>query len=148
MFTSGVLVVDDDVNMLALIKARLAASGIESDTADSAEDALRQLGKRPYSVIVSDIDMPGMNGMQLIPALKGHSPLVQVIMLTASPSISRVIECADCGAVDFFSKMDDFSILIESVRTAQTRLERWKLLIGTRSVQNQPSKEVAETAAM
>jgi len=147
MFASGVMVVDDDNDILVLVKTKLASAGIECDTADSAADALRKVEQQPYSVVVSDIDMPGMTGVDLISALKRHSPMVQVIMLTASPSISRVIECADRGAADFFSKVDDLSKVIESVRAAQTRIDRWMALVGPRNARRQSSKEEKEAVA-
>ncbi len=146
MFTSGVLVVDDDVDVLDLMKAKLASNGIECDTADSAEDALRKVHRRPYSVVVSDINMPGMNGVELISVIKQYSPLVQIIMLTSDPSISRVIECADRGAVDFFSKGDDWATLIESVRVAQARIDRWIRMMAARTSNKEPDIERAGTA--
>lgn len=146
MFPSGVLVVDDDIDVLDLLKAKLSSAGIECDTADSADDALRQVEKQPYSVVISDINMPGMNGVELISALKRHSPLVQVIMRTADPSISRVIECADRGAVDFYSKENDLSLCIESVRAAQRRIDRWVQLMAFRPGRKEPSREKAEAA--
>ena len=146
MFTSGVLVVDDDVDVLDLMKAKLASNGIECDTADSAEDALRQVQKQPYSVVVSDINMPGMNGVELISEIKQYSPLVQMIMLTSDSSISRVIECADRGAIDFFSKSDVRATLIESVRVAQARIDRWIRMMAARTSNKEPDIERTGTA--
>lgn len=125
-----VLIVDDDEDVVDLMRVKFRAAGIPADVAESADEALELMRKHLYAVVITDIHMPGTNGVQLVSNLKEISPLVQILMRTADASMSRVIECMDRGAVDFFSKEDDFSLMIESVRTALTRAGRWKKWIG------------------
>ena len=125
MDSTRVLVVDDDESMVKLLQAKLKAAGIEPNVAYSADEAIRKMTHGLYWVVVADIHMPGMSGVDLVSALKNLSPLVQVIMLTSDASVGRVIECVDRGAVDFISKSEGLDLLVETVTTALRRGARW-----------------------
>ena len=125
-----VLAVDDDQDILDLVQSHLQRAGIPSDGATSAEHALKMMEKNLYVVVVADIHMPGIGGVELISALKELSPLVQVIMLTGDTSMLQVVACADRGAVDFFSKSQNHSELVRSVREALERTDRWAGWMG------------------
>lgn len=88
---------------------------------------------RGYAVVVADINMPGMDGIELLEALKSQSSLVQTIMLTSESTMSRVIECLDRGATDFFAKSDDLGTLIKTVKESIARSERWMRLLSMRA---------------
>ncbi len=124
-----VLLVDDDVDVTDMIRLRLARESIPCDTAASAEAALEMMRQNLYQVVVADIHMPGMNGVQLVAALKQISPLVQVIMLTADASVGRLIEAMDRGAIDFFAK-GDFPQMVDPIRQALARANRWARWLG------------------
>ncbi len=130
MNPARVLVVDDDESMLRLVRMRLGNAGIAADTALSAEDALTIMRTNLYYVVILDINMPGMSGVEMVEALKQRNPLVQVIMLTVEASFGRVLDCVDRGAVDFFTKTEDLSEMIDSARVSLTRAARWARLIG------------------
>lgn len=125
MVQAKVLVVDDSQMISRLLQSKLAAAGIASDAADSANKALQMMERNLYFVVVADIHMPGTDGVALLSALKRVSPLVQVIMLTGDASIEQVIECADRGAIDFFSKQEPLPPLTEAVAAALARAARW-----------------------
>jgi len=125
MTRTKVLAVDDDKLVTELVRFSLERVNIACDTASSAERALQLMGRNLYAVVVADIHMPGMGGVQLISALKAISPLVQVIMLTCDNSMEQVIACADHGAVDFFEKRAGFDGLMQSVQISLSRCERW-----------------------
>jgi len=120
-----VLVVDDSPMISRLLQSKLGAAGIASDASDSAAKALQMMERNLYFVVVADIHMPGTDGVALLSALKRLSPLVQVIMLTGDASIEQVIECADRGAIDFFSKQEPLPPLTEAVASALARAARW-----------------------
>ncbi len=130
-----ILVVDDDEDIVGMVQTKLAGAGLSSDTACTAKEGLALMRKNLYLVVVLDIHMPGMSGVEMISALKQISPLVQVIMLTADASIERVIDCVDRGVVDFFSKSDPLIQMVESVGTALGRGARWASWMGSRSRQ-------------
>lgn len=130
MDTTRVLVVDDDESMVKLLQAKLQAAGIDPNVAYSADEAIQKMTRDLYWVVVADIHMPGMSGVELVSALKNLSPLVQVIMLTSDTSLGRVIECVDRGAVDFISKAEDLTLLVETVTAALKRGARWIRKVG------------------
>ena len=132
MGAKRVLVVDDDRLILRFVQAKLKGRGIESETALSPEQAIEMMRMNLYHVVVADINMPGMNGVEMITALKESNPLVQIIMLTAESTFIRVLDCIDRGAVDLFSKIDDMANLIDAVVLSQARVDRWTHLIEMR----------------
>ncbi len=125
MASSKVLIVDDDPAITNLVQQLLQKTGIEADTAGSADDALACMEKNSYSIVLLDIHMPGMSGVEAISAFKQRSPLVQVIMLTGDVSVSKVIECVDRGAIDFFSKTENLAALPDAVYAALAKSARW-----------------------
>jgi DNA-binding NtrC family response regulator len=127
-----ILLVDDDEDVLAFMGQQLQQAGFATDTAESAEDGLAQMRSKLHWVVVADIHMPGMNGMELINALKTINPLTHVIMCTSDASLTRVVECIGRGAADFFSKGDNPELLVNTVRDAVARAERWRDWLGKR----------------
>ncbi len=130
MTRARVITVDDEPMITELIRFKLKAAGIECDVAGSAEEGLRLMQQNLYFVVIADIHMPGMSGVELVSALKEVSPLVQVIMLTADATPEQVIACADRGAIDFFSKYEDCDAIVESAKTVLSRRERWSAWLG------------------
>jgi DNA-binding NtrC family response regulator len=126
-----VLVVDDDAIVRKVVQKRLARIGLGTEEAASAAEALAKMEKCLYPIVIADIHMPGMSGVELVAALKQRSPLVQVIMLTSDACLERVIECMDRGAIDFFGKDEDGDTILQSVRGAVARAQRWRSRLGT-----------------
>jgi DNA-binding response OmpR family regulator len=129
-----VLVVDDDPDVVALVRLELGRAGIHSDTADTAQAGLSLMQKNLYHVVLLDIHMPGMSGVEMLEALKRHNGLVQVIMLTSDACFERVIECMDRGASDFFSKTSSLHPIVEAVAGALSRAARWTSWMGTKNL--------------
>ncbi len=73
------LIVDDDPDVARLIQAQLRAVGIPADTTESPEDALSMIAKGSYCVIVCDIDMPVMDGIELAGRIKRFDPVIQIV---------------------------------------------------------------------
>jgi len=134
MDQAKVLVVDDDDDYLDLVRLELAKAGIRTDGAETAGEGLAKMDKHPYPVVVSDIRMPEMSGVEMLAALKQRNSLVQVIMLTADASIERVIECMDRGATDLYSKTEGLYLMTAAVTAALGRAARWSNWIGTHAL--------------
>ncbi len=129
-----VLVIDDDESIVRLVQATLASAGIDSDAAHSAEEGIAMMRACLYRVVVLDIHMPGISGIEMIGDLKSVSPLVQVIMLTSDSSFQNVVECVGRGAVDFFTKdAKQLPPMAESVSAALARGARWASWLGIHS---------------
>ena len=114
-----ILLVDDDNTLLEVYEKIFRLKGFQVLVCDSSEEALAILRKQRISVVISDIIMPRMDGMELLNAIKRIQPAVEVIMLTAEGSISGAVEAVKRGAFSYFVKPADIEELISSVKKAQ-----------------------------
>ena len=114
-----VMLVDDEVPFVEALAKRLATRNIETLKAFSAEEALEKLkANQNLDVIILDIKMPGMDGIEALQEIKAASPLVEVIMLTGHATIELGIEGMKRGAYDFLTKPCDIEELASKVMEA------------------------------
>ena len=99
-----VAIVDDEKDMRQSISQWLALSGFDTETYSSAEEALKGLGNDFPGIVVSDIKMPGMDGMQFLRKLKGVDSSLPVIMITGHGDVPMAVEAMRMGAFDFLEK--------------------------------------------
>ncbi len=99
-----IAIVDDEKDMRQSISQWLALSGFETETYASAEDALKLIGADYPGVVVSDIRMPGMDGMQFLKKLMGIDSALPVIMITGHGDVPMAVEAMRVGAFDFLEK--------------------------------------------
>ncbi len=99
-----IAIVDDEKDMRQSISQWLALSGFDTETYASAEDALRGVGNDFPGIIVSDIKMPGMDGMQFLKKIKGVDSALPVIMITGHGDVPMAVEAMRIGAFDFLEK--------------------------------------------
>ncbi len=112
---SRVMVVDDDVETLALLREIVAKEGYQVETAEDAETALRQFGEWQPDLVITDIHMPGMDGLALLAALREKVPDILVILLTAYGSLKTTVDGIKAGAFDYLSKpfvVDDIRLVV------------------------------------
>ncbi|WZP00467.1 sigma-54 dependent transcriptional regulator [Isosphaeraceae bacterium EP7] len=102
-----VLVVDDDAYGTTQLRKLLESDEISVDTVSSGQEALTALAEVDYSVLITDLRMPGMGGMDLIREVAQRRVLVTTIVTTAFGSIDRVVEAMRLGAYDFLTKPID-----------------------------------------
>lgn len=99
-----VLVVDDDPDVLASVSELLEADGYETLTASDAESALRIVGEEPPGLVLSDIRMPGLDGLELLDLLEERAPSVDVVLMTAYDDMPTVVRAMRDGAFEFLTK--------------------------------------------
>ena len=99
-----IAIVDDEKDMRQSISQWLALSGFETETFGSAEDALKTIGADYPGVVVSDIKMPGMDGMQFLKRLMSSDSSLPVIMITGHGDVPMAVEAMRIGAFDFLEK--------------------------------------------
>ena len=100
-----VLVVDDEEDFLETIVARLLRRQIGAVGVRSGEEALQEMGKKSYDVVILDIKMPGgMDGIETLREIKRIQPLAEVILLTGHASVETSIEGMKLGAFDYLLK--------------------------------------------
>jgi two-component system, OmpR family, alkaline phosphatase synthesis response regulator PhoP len=120
----SVLIVDDEKNILLTLSQSLEVLQLETDTATNGEEALAKLKEKEFGLILLDIRMPGMDGMQVLRQVREIRPDIRIIMISAYGTIELAVEAMKLGAVDFIQK--PFSP--EEIRALVSRvLDREKL---------------------
>ncbi|MFH2013327.1 MAG: sigma-54 dependent transcriptional regulator [Pseudomonadota bacterium] len=111
-----ILVVDDEEKMRNLLKKVLSIQGFSVQTAHNGIDALRKIEDTPFEVIVADMRMPEMNGMDLLKTIKHTRPEIYVVLMTAFGSIGSAVEAMKKGAYDYITKpfkMDEITLVVK-----------------------------------
>jgi DNA-binding NtrC family response regulator len=129
-----ILVVDDDSLMKDFLKETLSRSDYMVDLASSGDEALDKLKQREYDVIVSDIRMPKLGGMELLKAAKENSPDIKVVMMTAYGTVENAVEAMKLGAFDYIMKPFSADEIELVVRNA---FEYKKLLVENRMLKTE-----------
>jgi len=120
-----ILIVDDEEAICSVLARRLTREGYACVTASNGKEALDRFFKETFSLIISDIRMPEMDGIELLKRVKAMSPGMMVIMVTAYPDIDLAVEAIRLGAYDFIIKPADLDLVVLSVKKAleKKRLE-------------------------
>jgi len=113
-----ILVVDDDEDLLKLISIRLTVHDYDVSTAESAEKALSLLPNTKPDLVITDLKMGGMSGLDLFKQIHTSQPTLPVIILTAHGTIPDAVDATQSGVSNFLSKPFDSTALIESVEAA------------------------------
>jgi len=116
-----VLVVDDELDFLETIVKLLSKRNLKVMGAESGEKALELLENEPFDVVVLDIRMPGMDGIETLREIKKRKPSTEVIMLTGHGSIESGLQGLQLGAYDYVMKPAELEDLVERIRKAFER---------------------------
>ena len=117
-----ILVVDDEVKICRNVEKILAKDDYDVSHASSADEALEKMAKESYSLLISDIIMPGMNGLEFLKLVKNQWPLTKVIMFTAYASTDTAVKAMRLGAVDYIPKPftpDELRLPVELALTGE-----------------------------
>jgi DNA-binding NtrC family response regulator len=121
-----VLHVDDDLQITRAVTAKLKPRNIDVISLHDPMQVLPMLVGRDIRVVLLDIDMPGINGLDLLRKIKAHDGGIQVIMLTGLVSMSSVLDSMRGGAeACIFKPITDFQPLFEALNAAFTKHDRW-----------------------
>lgn len=116
-----ILVVDDEPTVGKSIASAIAEKDLEVDYARSGRQALELDGQKEFQVVVTDLMMPGMDGMELLAELKKRRPESMVVMITGFPSVKTAVESVKLGAFDYITKPFTPAELRAVVRRALAR---------------------------
>jgi len=133
-----VLVVDDDGAHAEAASESLARSGYECTVATSGTDAVRRLEKDDYDVVLTDLVMRDLSGIEIVRKVKASRPETEVIVMTGYPSYETALEAMDEGAYDYLNKPIDLNILRAKIRKA---LEKQKLVRSNVELKRQLDKK-------
>jgi len=114
----NVLVVEDERGICDIVKSILVADGHLVETAPDAESAMSLIQSMPIDVLLTDIILPGVSGVDLLRQVRDFSPDIQVIMMTGDPTLKTASESLRLGAMDYLQKPLDRHEILKAVRNA------------------------------
>ena len=124
--TFRILVVDDELIVRDSLKEWLDYEGFSVDTAESGPAALEKLGQTAFNLMLTDIKMPGMDGVELLKAVRESNPDLSVLMMTAYATVETAVDAMKVGALDYLVKPFDPETLIPMVVKVYEDLEASK----------------------
>jgi two-component system response regulator HydG len=113
---SRILIVDDDANHRAMLRTLLSEWGAGADEAGSGEEAVALSGERPYDLILMDVQMAGMTGIEALREIRAYNPAVPVLIMTAYADVENAVEAVKAGAYDYLPKpleFDEFRLTLD-----------------------------------
>jgi len=113
-----ILIVDDEKNYLLVLQALLEDAGYEVITCDNASEALEVITSHDLDLVITDMRMPGVDGMEFLVQLRGLQPEIPVIMMTAYATVEKAVEAMKRGAFDYITKPFKNEELILTIRKA------------------------------
>lgn len=116
-----VLLVDDERDFVEMLSLRLQDVGEKVTPAFSGKECLEVLAEREMDVVILDIKMPGMDGIETLREIKRRHPLVEVILLTGHGAVDTAVEGMKLGAFDYLLKPAEFEDLTEKLEGARKR---------------------------
>ncbi|MDX9826473.1 MAG: sigma-54 dependent transcriptional regulator [Spirochaetia bacterium] len=142
-----ILIVDDEARMAESIKEYFQPEGLESDLASNGQEGRRKLEENAYDALVSDLRMPGMDGMQLLRWVKEEGPDIPVIMISAHGDIRDAVDAMREGAYDYLVKPFDPDELLLKVRKAVDN-RRLRLSVAAGMAGKAKDEMIGESPAM
>src|SRR6185436_11129183 len=115
---SRILVVDDDPGAVSALQKLLSSAGYAVDTAEDGVAAMAVAEERPPDAVVTDLDMPRMNGMELLQKLRAQDPDLPVIVVTSLQDTGSAVQAMRAGAEDYLTKPVDFDALTVAIERA------------------------------
>ncbi len=141
-----ILVVDDDPGQRSLLETFLRARGYRTQTAPSGETALQLLAQESFALLICDVRMPGISGIETLRRVREKSPALPVLLVTAFADIRSAVAAMRDGAVNYLAKPIDLDELMASVRLAVEPEEAASLTDGTKW--ELPAGVIAESPLM
>lgn len=113
-----ILIVDDEISIVKALSGLLSDEGFSTLTASNGYEALQQIHKAAPDLVLLDIWMPGMDGIETLKAIKKESPYLQVIMITGHGTIETAVQATKLGAYDFIEKPLTFDKVVVAIQNA------------------------------
>jgi len=126
----NVLIVDVDVEVLSKLEGLLKQEGFSVEMSKSAEDALEKAKFQKYHIVLINIIMPDMDGIELLKKIKNYDPMTQIIMMTENSTIDKILRSLEYGANDYIYKpfcSEEF--VLDVINCSAQKLERWRDVI-------------------
>jgi len=116
-----VLLIDDELDFLEAMSERMRNRGLNVATAASAKEAIQIAQRETYDVLVLDLNMPEMDGLEALKILKGNNPDIHVIILTGYATVENGIRAVLSGAEEILEKPSSMDVLIRKIEKLVTK---------------------------
>ncbi|MEA1922239.1 MAG: response regulator [Pseudomonadota bacterium] len=120
-----VLVVDDEKEIRDLFRRVLETAGYEVKTAESGEQALEILKEEKFPLLLFDLNLPGIDGLELCKRARKIMPISIIFAITGYASLFHLHDCRQAGFDDYFIKPVSIKTLLEEVKLASKKIDRW-----------------------
>lgn len=117
--TERVLLVDDEEEFVETLAERMRIRGMEVSTTNSGADALKLVDDEAFDVVVLDLKMPGIDGLEALKRIKRRRPDIQVVLLTGHATVEKGVEAIKEGAIEFLEKPIELASLTETIHKAK-----------------------------
>ena len=121
-----ILVVDDERSVIKLMENVFRKKGYDIRSAESAEEALEILENEKIHVMFLDLNLPGMNGVDLCREIRKQLPMALIYAITGYASLFQLSDCREAGFDDYFKKPVEIETLTRTAESAFQKLKRWK----------------------
>ena len=121
-----ILVVDDDEAIINLLEQAFSRAGYDVKSAQSSESALELLQNEKIHVMFLDLNMPGMNGIELCRKIRKDMPMANIFAVTGYASLFELADCREAGFDDYFKKPVNIKTLVDTAKNAFEKISRWK----------------------
>lgn len=121
-----VLVVDDEELIRIIFSRALTQAGYSVRTATTAEQAIELMRDNPAELLYLDLNLPGMNGLELCKLVRKHWPWSITVAVTGFASLFDLLECREAGFEDYFLKPVELAELLATAEHSFKKLARWK----------------------
>ncbi|HKP59413.1 MAG TPA: sigma-54 dependent transcriptional regulator [Polyangiales bacterium] len=144
------LIVDDDASVVSWLEEELQAAGYATRGVTSGAAALEVLEAQSFDLVISDVEMPGMRGPELLSAIQQHRPSQLVLLITAFGTIELAVECVRAGACDFIAKPFPFAALVQAIERALRERQMRRQIVRLRGMlaNNSSGELVARSESM
>lgn len=133
-----ILVVEDDARLRTVLLEALSLEGHQLESAESAEEAVKFLEKEKFDVLLTDVNLPGKSGLELLPICLRHNPDTYLIVMTGYASIDTAVQAMKLGASDFLCKPISLKDLISAIQVALKTIAAPQVPVNRQNISNSP----------
>lgn len=124
MVETKLLIIDDEIEFASTLSQRLRLRGLDATDVHSGTEGLAKLADMAPDIVILDLKMPDMNGLDVLVSIKEHDPAIEVIMLTGHGSGAAGIQAMEKGAFNYIMKPVDLNELLEKIKLADEKRNR------------------------
>ena len=122
-----ILIVDEKEQALATLKGHLEQEGYKVETTQSAIDAFKKVKSDKYHIVLIDIEMSEMDGLELLRKIKKYDSMTQIIMMTEHSTMDKILSSLEYGANDYiYEPLKSIEYVLSVIDYSVQKLERWR----------------------